>query len=437
MAAAAGIAATAFETLQLNLRRQWQRDIDLPELSFYTSVDSIVAGTNLAIAFHAPEGAEFTIARFSERVDQPVVSLTVDPVGQSSRYDYWRGLDWSETSIETNPNWRPGLYLLELRSGTDVYRQALIVSSPNSEKIGVVLSTNTWAAYNSFGGLSNYLDSVTPWPLRAMNRVCKVMDWQTPVGDRHVVPTIPLPFHRPNDRIDLDLANVYADPVVDFSHLVRADWALLRFLDSTGEPYNLFSDSDLAFGRGPAKSRLLIFGTHSEYWSEEMIAQFVSFRDKGGRALFVSGNNWYRSVKFLERGLQVTSQKVDPHKVAGHLGTGYTADGYDSYSSYRVVDGSHQVFEGLNAETGRVFGGPDEMGRGASGHETDKINSSSGVVDILAIGNNAEGPAFLTWKDHPSGGWVCNFSSVRAAPWLERCETMGGIVRNAMELGVR
>ncbi len=433
----AGIGAvTAKQLFDVTLHRRWPTTLDLAPLCFYLGASSVVAGRDVDVHVHCPAGATLTVARLDadRRPGPPVVTTELPPTEQTGSYDHWTGFTWPARSVATERAWTPGLYLVELTSGTERYRQALIVSAPEPTDVCVVLSTNTWAAYNHFGGLSNYIDTATPTPLRQLYYLARVADLRVLLGQSRLVPSVPLPFRRPNDRIDEDLATLDADPVADFSHLVRAEWAVLRFLDQTGVAYTVCSDWDLAFGSSPTAARLLIFAAHSEYWSDEMRGRFLSFIGSGGRALFLSGNNWYRTVRHLEHGLEVVEQKVDPRFVARHLGTGYTVDGFATSAPFRVMQPDHPIFAGLDLSTGDVFGGPDERGPGASGHETDKVNIGSGPVDVLAIGCNAVGPAFMTWKDHPGGGWICNASSVTSGPWVERCPILGAVVTNVIDL---
>ncbi len=441
-AAAGGVAAVVGRQLvEFAVRRNRSLAIDPPSPCFYLPFDTAVAGQPFDLHVHCPAGGELTLRRL-ERVSTPapvVLKETIDPISGNGTYDLWRGLEWPPLTFSSESEWKPGLYLAELSSGSDRYRQAVIVTGPEPAALSVVVSTNTWAAYNDFGGLSNYDDHVLPHPLRELFQVARLTNRRMVLGERRYLPTVPLPAHRPNARVHEDLADLEADPVTDLSHLVRAEWALLRHLDGLGVDYNVYSDHDFAFNSGPTASRLVIFTAHSEYWSAEMMGRFSAYIGSGGRALFMSGNNWYRQVKHLEHGLEVIDQKLDAGFVAGVLGTGYTADGYETSAPFRVVDADHPVFAGLDLTAGDVFGGPDGDGNGASGYETDKLNASSGVVDVLAVGLNPEGPAFMTWKDDPggSGGWVANMSSVGSAPWAERCPTFGAVVNNIIDLGLR
>jgi hypothetical protein len=49
---------------------------------------------------------------------------------------------------------------------------------------------------------------------------------------------------------------------------------------------------------------------------------------------------------------------------------------------------------------------------GASGWETDKLTAWSDRFELLAMGENAEGPAAMVFGDTPAGGWVFNAASV-------------------------
>lgn len=408
-----------------------------PEPCFYTAAESVTAGEPLEVFAHCPAGGELSISRLgADRTPEPPVLRTpIAPVTQLESYDRLTGFAWTSQAMATDASWRPGLYLVGLSSRHGDFRQAVIVSSSEPADVGVVLATNTWSAYNDFGGLSNYEDNALPLPLRWFHRAARIMNASIVLGERHVIPTVPLPASRPNARINQELTDPSADPVQDFSHLTRAEWAVLRHLDRQGAEYNVFTDRELASDPRPSSAKLLVFAAHSEYWSNEMQGRLITFTAGGGRALFLSGNNWYRRVRMTAHGLEVVEQKTDPDHVARHLGAAYTAEGYESSAPYRVTQPEHPIFANTGLGLGDLFGGPGERGEGASGHETDKIRASSGAAEVLAIGCNAEGPAYLTWRDTGRGGWICNFGSVLVGPWVERCPRLGMVVDNIVELG--
>jgi hypothetical protein len=48
---------------------------------------------------------------------------------------------------------------------------------------------------------------------------------------------------------------------------------------------------------------------------------------------------------------------------------------------------------------------------GGSGIHTQKIGIGSEQFEILAVGTNEWGPAYMVYRDTPAGGWVFNSSS--------------------------
>lgn len=240
-----------------------------------------------------------------------------------------------------------------------------------------------------------------------------------------------MPWARPNLAVDEDLRDLGACPIQFPSHLVRAEWATLRYLERSGIEYGVFSDHDFAFDGNPCLSKLLIFNTHSEYWSSEMVARLESFLAAGGHALFLSGNNLYRKVSFLEKGIKVYDFKTDSVAVSQLVGAAYDARGYLTYAGYEVQDPSHWLFDGTEVVAGDVFGHDPSSATpaGASGYETDKITEGSRDVSILAVGKNLEGPAFMVLQSKGKGS-VLNTASVASAPWVERDPVFSKLVGN-------
>jgi len=233
-------------------------------------------------------------------------------------------------------------------------------------------------------------------------------------------------------------------PTQRASHLARGEWPVIRFFEQHAINYGLFSDLDFVSDHRIGRARLVIFNTHSEYWSEEMEGRLRSLLDAGGKALFLSGNNLYRRVKVLEDALEVYNFRTDRDAVASMIGAGYDANGYMTYAGYRVVTANHWAYEGIEVSAGDLFAGqsktmninPLDPASGASGYETDKVTSSSRDVTILAIGENPSGPAYLVCKALPSGGWVVNSGSVAVGAWLLKDKVLGGVVLNVIRKAV-
>jgi hypothetical protein len=191
---------------------------------------------------------------------------------------------------------------------------------------------------------------------------------------------------------------------------------LIRLLERSRVDYELLTDHDFALGRDYCTAyNTLIFNTHSEYWSKEMIGRLAQCIELGVAVAFLSGNNMYRRIKYIEHGCVVDDQTIDVERVAGLIGAGYDPLGDNTFAGYVTLAPDHWLFENAELAVGDRFGAGDQSSmnaRGASGFETDKIFSTSKLFTLLAVGENLEGPAYMVCRDTPSGGWIFNAASV-------------------------
>jgi len=438
-AAVAGVGATTLgQILRIDIRRKWTTTLRLPALTGFCDEPSVTHGEAIRLFVHTERPAELSLHRMGEELADSAQRWDVPVTIQTGRYDHWSGFDWEPTLEIATGGFHPGVHVAVLTSddGT-TFRIPVIIKASEPVEVAVIACTNTWQAYNRFGGMSVYDDTATPRPLRWVKHAMHVTNVGFTVGDRRRIPALPLPFRRPNVALDKDLGGLGLDPVAHLSHLARGEWELLRFLEQERVEYGVFSDRDFAFDPVPTTAKLVIFNVHSEYWSEEMIGQLGAYVQRGGRVLFLSGNNMYRKVAFLADGLSLVDYKVSRSTMARLLGAAYSADGYVGYGGYRVFDPSHWVFRGLGVCRGQIFGSVPGEPTGASGFETDKVTGDSGAVTILAVGTNTEGPAFMVFKPSAGGGWIVNCGSVACAAWLNREPVLQGIVRNVIAEALR
>ena len=107
------------------------------------------------------------------------------------------------------------------------------------------------------------------------------------------------------------------------SHLLRAEWLLPAFLEEKGIDYGVYSDFDVESDPNVWKADLVVFNTHSEYWSSEMMAKLEGFLASGGKVMFLSGNNIYREVKHDQWSLNVVNQMIDKQRTLSLTGAFY------------------------------------------------------------------------------------------------------------------
>jgi N,N-dimethylformamidase len=283
--------------------------------------------------------------------------------------DRWRGCDWTTSAVLAADTLVPGFYRIDVDHRDDPSRSwcmCLLLRHIASQPVVVVAPTNTWNAYNDFGGLSNYRDQATPLPLRPIRALMRWFNVRLRIANRHWLFAVPLPERRPNSHIHHDLVDNPGAPAPD----IRAEAALIRFLERESAPYMVISDRDFAYDISTSRIRVIIFNTHSEYWSEEMIARLGEVIDRGCSIIFLSGNNIYRKVQFMEMAISVIDMMIPQDEVVPLIGTYSDAYGWRTYDAYRVTDAGHWCFEGLNVVEGSEFGHGTTNRPGASGLET-------------------------------------------------------------------
>jgi hypothetical protein len=226
-----------------------------------------------------------------------------------------------------------GLYFLRVNSADGRVGYAPLILRPRTlgeHRVAVVLSTNTWQAYN-------FLDANGD-------------GW----GDSWYVggasPTV-------------DLTRPYLDFGVPFRF---HDWDLsfISWLSRTGKQVDFLSDDDLdRFASGDALRRaydLVVFPGHEEYVSGHAYDVVTSYRDLGGHLMFLSANNFFwkvnRSGPTLRR---IAMWRKLGRPEAALVGVQWAASNYGTSQAPYVVQGatgSPWAFAGTGLRNGSAFG---------------------------------------------------------------------------------
>src|SRR5690606_15019875 len=122
----------------------------------------------------------------------------------------------------------------------------IVAPAAPSNPIAVILSTNTWNAYNNFGGRSNYVNSAGMPPAPAVNARQDMLryssidtfgEWSFP-DDAYP----PVHFERPNPANSIPEGTQATDPIVGRQgcHLAPAEWRLLAWLEREGYGYDVY-----------------------------------------------------------------------------------------------------------------------------------------------------------------------------------------------------
>jgi N,N-dimethylformamidase len=404
----------------------------------------------------------------------PRATMQITPDGDYSQ----TGVGWNRvgygsphhTQFVEAPE-QSGLYYFHARSRAGAFFAFPWVVAPAvpRARIAVLSSTNTWCAYNNFGGRSNYVNA-TGLPedptvnarqdLRRYAQTGSFNEWMFP-DDAYM----PLSFDRPEPGNCVREDEEVTDPIEGRSecHLAPAEWRLLGWLEREGYGYDLYADYHLHSGELPLDAyNVLVLTPHPEYWSRAMydrVHQWVY--EGGGKLLYLGGNGVNCEVEFAEdAAIRCKSQLLSPagamstagtqgevhesrfHRTAGPeaalLGVVCTDAGIMTAAPYRVIDPGHWAFAGTGLREGDLFGTQSLHERchgGASGHETDKrsANSPPGTV-LLAKGlNPEEGGAELVYYETDSGGAAFSAGSITYAASLLVDDVISQITKTVLE----
>lgn len=331
---------------------------------------------------------------------------------------------------------RSGLHYFHAKGESGAFFAFPLVVAPAQPRarIAVLASTNTWNAYNPFGGRSNYIMAARMIEEPILNSKSDLPRYKlSDYGEWKSSDVFePLSFDRPEPFNHVPEEVQYTDPLEgrQACHLAPAEWRLLGWLEQQGHDYDVYAEYHLHDGTLNLDAyRLVILSVHPEYWSVEMyrtLKQWVFQR--GGKLMYLGGNGLNCRIEFLDNGRQMRCLNQWPagfesrfhyqeESEANLLGVVYSDPGAMTSAPYRVVEPGHWVFAGTDLKNGDLFGTRilhQRYGDGASGHETDKISPSSPRnIVLLAQGLNPDdGGAHMTYFETPTGGAVFSVGSI-------------------------
>lgn len=368
----------------------------------YLSALSAVAGERVELFASSEHPDCIVTMRPLEKTDHPVATWPMRADYQFAPYQAAsQGCRWRPTLEFEVPETRSGIYLIDIECPADGshFFAPLIVRPATAPALAVVCSTDTWNAYNNWGGQSfydNFIDA--PEPL-----------WVTHARPNHLVH----PWGQGT------------------FHLLEAEMHVHKHLRRHGFEFGVYTDEDLTAGRLDG-CRTVVLAGHNEYWCDEKVAAFDRLQSAGVNVVSLSGNNLFRRL-LRAAGRQVRYAFYEPADVCPRLGTIYTAAGRETGAPYEVLAPEHELFAGTGVKKGDTFGAHAVEVLSASGMETDKVMPESpGGMTVLARGRNPDnGGADFVWFQHRAGGWVLNAGSITvglhmADPVLDR------VVANAL-----
>jgi hypothetical protein len=323
---------------------------------------SVAAGGLASFHTSARTGYQVRLYRLKAQPDGDVgvameAAFPVAAQVQATPPDAWRdGCGWAESfNLSIPDGWPSGLYSARCTAESGTISDIVFVVRPGSGPRGdfaVLANTNTWNAYNAWGGQSKYSNGFK------------------------------MSFERPNPG---------ASPVDDgqVNHLTRAELWMLNWLEDQGYKFDVYSDLDFHQGiDGLASYKALILNTHPEYWTDGMRDALEAYLTSGGNLVYLGGNGLFERCVFedgnasllfwggdpsLGRDRNYFRNANPPRPERPTLGVAFIYNNYLTVSPpapYKVVNASHPVFAGTGLANDDLIGASGRNGA-ASGWEID------------------------------------------------------------------
>jgi N,N-dimethylformamidase len=431
----------------------------------------VKSGERAEFRVHATEPYRLSLWRYGLEKEFIRLISWIDEHGPNANQQITPDGDYVQTGVQWNQRGygapsqaslleapaRSGLYYIhaEGESGEFFSFPWIVAPAQPTARIAVLASTNTWNAYNNFGGRSNYInaDCLPATPIvNARLELSRYYyggiypEWRHP--DEAY---LPLSFERPEPLNHVPKQTQVTDNIEGRQpcHVAPTEWRLLAWLAREGFDYDFYSEYQLhADDIDLDAYSIVISAVHPEYWSAQMYHRIKAWvYERGGKFMYLGGNGLNAEVEFLDaRTMRVNNQVVghpsgegvrdpeDPARVyesrfhrnveseANLLGVVFTEAGVMTAAPYAVVEPDHWVFAGTGLKKGDLFGTEslhERIPGGASGHETDKMSASSPPnTRLLAKGANPPrddengGGAHMVVYDTGSGGSVFSVGSI-------------------------
>lgn len=251
------------------------------------------------------------------------------------------------------------------------------------------------------------------------------------------------------------------------------DTYLVDWLEVKGFAVDVITDQDLHFEGASllAPYKVVLTGSHPEYYSQQMLDGLHTYLEKGGRVMYMGGNGFYWVTPMDPSGRFIELRRRDGtehwqgapgesyHSLTGepgglwrfrglppqrYFGVGFTAQGFDKSSPYKRMPDSFDprvafIFEGIGRD--EIIGDFPSLalGEGAAGQELDRVDYAIGspphtlllaqsfghsdayqhVVEEVNTSDSRQGGsvnslvhADLAYLEYPNGGAVFSTGSI-------------------------
>jgi hypothetical protein len=291
------------------------------EFSLHASVTSSPSSLEIARIGHARE------------VVQRIENLSIGDFETPPNADC-DGCNWpAAISIEAGRDWRSGYYDLLLRDSEGRSAHHFMCVKPAKAapraKAAIILATNTYHAYNWWGGANAYCD-VTSLMARklklaeAMEGAIGMLSAQRPFPPLIVAPPEDVPR-----LVNLRMREFRERPFAGDREWSRAhrpspydEHAFVAWAEGEGVALDYFTDFDLDGEQDTLDPYgVAIVVGHSEYWSARQRETIERFVDRGGKLAIFSGNTCFWKVRWENGGKTFVCHKWRGFEAEPDIGT--------------------------------------------------------------------------------------------------------------------
>ena len=329
----------------------------------YCWPQSVVGGEQVGLHLSSPGGqpVRVEVARVGWRRE---VVFQDEAVGaqfhETPRHADREGCQWPVArTLAIDPSWRSGYYEVVLEVEVHGKRRrsfAFFVVRPKTgaptARILLALSTNTWHAYNDFGGRNLYTGGTHV----SLQRPMSPGYLYKPPGAGRRVSTVQVPDPQMTAHVGFLTLN-HLSPYAGSAGW--PDWELpfLQWAEREGYAIDIVTNADLEdhpdllAGPSDRSYSLYLSVGHDEYWSGPMRDTVEGFIERGGNAAFLSGNTAFWQVRL---------EQPTPE------GPGATMVGYKGNFKADPVYGTDRVRELTCMWSDRLVGRPENHMTGVS-----------------------------------------------------------------------
>lgn len=287
-------------------------------------IDDIFTVHNFSLEFFSSKPKPMIISLYSDDKDLVNTVETYNTSNQQYKsYSFATGCDWLLTNIINVPSTCiSGYYFIVLEYNNLQFNVCVIIKSLNinPNNILVLANTNTWNAYNTWGGLDGKFSCYTYIPSQTYIENSEFIGYNANGISKVSRFTH---YERPNtvisNYVNLFLKNELSNKTL-YAHVQYPELYLIAFLKSLNYSFDVITDRDLAEynNRRFLKYKILFLHVHPEYWTFDALKNLNFMHKHNTNIIYLGGNSIYWMSSF--NGNQMEVRKNGDYHLNGFKG---------------------------------------------------------------------------------------------------------------------